>query len=72
MATAQYRIFKTTSPAGWAWTFDRTDISDGAIDNFATAANAGAALDAIKALVGGVPGTLYAIQGNISTFEPPA
>jgi hypothetical protein len=69
MATAQARIFKTTTPNGFSYTFDRTDTSDGSIDNAATAANAGAALDAVKALIGGLPGVFASAVINISTFE---
>lgn len=70
MAQAQARIFRTTSPAGFSWTFDRSDLTDGAIDNAATAASAGAALDAIKALIASMPGTFQNASINIATFEP--
>lgn len=70
MAGAHARIFRTASPAGWAWTFDRTDTPDAAIDNFATAANPNAALDAIKPLIGALPGTLSEFTIKVSSFEP--
>lgn len=69
MATAQARIFKTATPAGFSYTFDRTDVSDGTIDNAATAANAGTAMDAIKALIGAMPGVFASAVINVSTFE---
>lgn len=69
MSQAQIRIFKTTSPVGWAWTFDRSDTPDAGIDNFATAANAPAALDAIKPLVAAMPGVLSTITIIASAFE---
>ena len=69
MSSAQAKIFRTTNPSGWAWTFDRTDVQDSAIDNFATATSAAAALDAIKPLVAAMPGTLSSLLVNISAFE---
>lgn len=69
MATAQARIFKTLSPASFSYTFDRTDVSDGAVDNAATAVNAGAAIDAIKGLIGAMPGVFSIAVINITTFE---
>ena len=71
MATAQAKIFKTTTPAGWTYTFDRTDLNDGAIDNSATAANPNAALDAIKPLIAALPGSLSIVTVNVTTFEAP-
>lgn len=70
MAIAQARIFRTTNPVGFGYTFDRTDVNDGSLDNFATAANAGAALDAVKALIGALPGTFAQATINVTTFEP--
>jgi len=70
MATAQAKIYKTSSPAGWYYTFDRSDISDAGVDNFATAANPNAALDSLKTLVGALPGTLFQIEFTARTFEP--
>jgi hypothetical protein len=69
MATAKAVISKTTSPAGFFYTFDRTDVNDGSTDNMATAANAAAAIDAIKALAGGMPGVISNINITINTFE---
>lgn len=69
MAQAMAKIYKTTNPSGFAYTFDRTDITDGSIDNAATASSAGAALDAIKALVGGLPGVFSQASISIQTFE---
>lgn len=69
MATARSDIFKTASPAGWSYTFDRTDVNDGVVDNSATAVSASAALDAIKPLIAALPGTLSRVQVNITTFE---
>jgi len=70
LSTSLARIFKTANPAGWAWTFDRTDTPDAAIDNFATAANPNAALDALKSLIGGQPGTLSVIEIKSTAYEP--
>jgi hypothetical protein len=69
MATAQARVFKTANPASFSYTFDRTDTQDGAIDNAGTAANVGAALDAIKALVTALPGAFSSATIIITTFE---
>lgn len=69
MAQAIAKIYKTTNPAGFAYTFDRSDVVDGSIDNAATASSAGAALDAIKSLVGGLPGVFSLANISIQTFE---
>lgn len=70
MSASIAKIFRTANPAGWAWTFDRVDTPDAAIDNFATAANPNAALDALKALIGAQPGTLSSIEIKSFTYEP--
>jgi len=69
MSTANARIIKTANPVGWFYTFDRTDISDAAIDNMATAANPNAALDSLKTLIAAMPGTLASVTINVSAFE---
>lgn len=69
MATARSEIFKTATPNGWSYTFDRTDVQDGVVDNTGTAASAAAALDLIKPLIAALPGTLARVQVNITTFE---
>jgi hypothetical protein len=70
MSTAKARIYKTGSPAGWAWTFDITTNPDASIDNVGTATAAAQAIDAIKALVPGMAGTLSTIDMTIQSFEP--
>jgi hypothetical protein len=70
VAKANVRIYRTLAPAGWAWSFDRTDIQDSGIDNFATAANPNAALDAVKPLISAMPGTLSTVDMKVDTFEP--
>jgi hypothetical protein len=70
MARAQAKVFKVANPAGWTWTFDRLDVTDGVIDNVASAANPNAALDAIKPLIGAMPGSLSTVILTIDTFEP--
>jgi hypothetical protein len=71
MAKANIRIYRTLSPAGFAWSFDRTDTQDSGIDNFATAANPNAALDAIKPLIAAMPGSIATVDMRVDTFEPP-
>ena len=70
MATAQAKIFRVANPSGFVYTFDRTDVQDGVLDNSASAGTAGAALDAIKALIGGLPGTFSNASISVITFEP--
>jgi hypothetical protein len=69
MSRAKAEILKTANPAGWFWTFDRLDILDAAIDNTASAANANAALDAIKPLIAGMTGTLSKVTILVDSFE---
>ena len=71
MAKSQAKIFRTGSPAGWLWTYDRLDVSDGAIDNTASATNPNTALDAIKPLIGAMPGTISSIVITSETHETP-
>jgi len=71
MARAQATIIKTANPAGWYWTFDRLDTPDATVDNFATAANPNAALDFIKPLIAGLPGTMSRVVITVDSFEPP-
>ena len=70
MARAQSLIQKTSNPAGWFYTFDRIDVADSAIDNMATATSPTTALDAIKPLISGLPGTLSKVTVIVETFEP--
>lgn len=70
MSKAKATIVKTANPAGWYWTFDRLDVSDATVDNFATAANPNAALDALKPLIGAMPGTLSGVTILVDSFEP--
>lgn len=69
MPTSIAKIFKTANPVGWAWTFD-VQPPDAAVDNFATAANPNAALDALKPLIGGMSGTLAMVEIKATTFDP--
>lgn len=69
MATAKARIYKTTNPSGWAWTFDVTTQLDGSIDNIGTATAAAQALDAIKPLAAAMAGSLASIDMTIVSFE---
>lgn len=70
MARAKAVIFKTTNPAGWAWTFDIVSTLDGSVDNSASAANPNAAMDAIKPLIQAMQGTLSRVEMTIDSFEP--
>jgi hypothetical protein len=70
VARANIRIYRTLNPAGWAWSFDRADVQDSGIDNFATAVSPNAALDAIKPLIQALPGTLSTVDMKVDTFEP--
>jgi hypothetical protein len=70
VSTAKVRIYKTGSPAGWAWTFDVTTTPDASIDNVGTATGAAAALDAIKPLIAGMAGTLSSVDMTVQSFEP--
>lgn len=72
MARAQVTILKTANPPGWVWTFDRNDLLNDSVDNFATAVSPSAALDAVKPLIGQMPGTLSKLVLTVDSFEPPA
>ncbi len=71
MARGQGLIQRTSTPNTWLWQWDNLSSPNDAIDNFATAANPSAALDALKPFATGLPGSLSKITVTVESFEGP-